>query len=315
MLSAADGDVIATVYGLGPAAELTGPVARGELGQIWRLTTDHGQWAVKEWFDPPDLVELEEGAAFQEAAALAGVPSPALLHANDGSSLTQLRGMAIRMQAWVDLLERDPLLDPVAVGGLVATLHRVPFAGLLPMHPWYIEPVGVDRWDELVVALREAGAPFAERLAEIRNGLVALEGLLVAPTNLRTCHRDLWADNVRATAEGNLCLIDWEDCGLADPSQELALVLFEFGRTDAARASALYAAYVDAGGPGRVDRPGDFSMPVAQLGHLGERACARWLSPSLSEVERARAADAFGEFSSEPLSREVIAMLLDAIHG
>lgn len=164
-----------------------------------------------------------------------------------------------------------------------------------------------------MTALREAKAPFSEHLAEIRDELVAVEELLVEPTDLRTCHRDLWADNLRATEEGNLCLIDWENCGLAGPSQELALVLFEFGRSDPARAHELYDSYLDAGGPGRVKGPGDFSMPIAQLAHIGERACERWLSPALPAEERARAADLFKEFPDDQLSRELIGKLLDAI--
>ena len=132
------------------------------------------------------------------------------------------------------------------------------------------------------------GAPFAERLSEMRDELVALEGLMEEPRDLQTCHRDLWADNVLRTAAGGLCVIDWENCGLADPSQELALVLFEFGLGDPRRARALYRAYLEAGGPGRIDRRGNFSMLIAQLGHIGEDACARWLDPGESEAERER---------------------------
>jgi len=74
----------------------------------------------------------------------------------------------------------------------------------------------------------------------MRDELVALERLMEEPRELQTCHRDLWADNVLRTTAGGLCVIDWENCGLADPSQELALVLFEFGLGDSERARTLY---------------------------------------------------------------------------
>ena len=164
------------------------------------------------------------------------------------------------MFEWVDLRERDEGLDPTLVGALVAAIHQVPFEGTRPVDPWYREPVGADRWDELVEDLTGRGAPFAPDLAALRDELVALETLLEPERTLRTCHRDLWADNVRATTTGELCVIDWDNFGLADPSQELALVLFEFGAGNPARAAALNAAYRDAGGPGRVDGPGSFSM-------------------------------------------------------
>jgi hypothetical protein len=91
-------------------------------------------------------------------------------------------------------------------------------------------------------------------------------------------------------------------------------VLYEYGGQDALRVRALHEAYVAAGGPGRVDRPGRFSMAIAQLGHIGERACERSLDPATSEVERARAAALLGEFLTDrPLTRALIEELLAAV--
>lgn len=42
---------------------------------------------------------------------------------------------------------------------------------------------------------------------------------------VQTCHRDLWADNILPAAQGGVCVIDWENSGPADASQELACVL------------------------------------------------------------------------------------------
>ena len=181
----------------------------------------------------------------------------------------------------------------------------------MPTDPWYTEPVGRDRWDELIVELRSRRAPFAEALAGYRDELVALEALIVPPSNLRTCHRDLWADNLRATADGGICLIDWDNAGLADPSGELGLVLFEFCRGDSGRARDLHDAYVEAGGPGRVRIPDDLSMPIAQLSHIGERACRLWLEAE-TDGARDRAAALADEFTGETLTRNLIDELLEA---
>ena len=43
---------VAERYSLGNDAALSGPVARGEVGQVWRLTTSRGTFAIKEQFDP-----------------------------------------------------------------------------------------------------------------------------------------------------------------------------------------------------------------------------------------------------------------------
>ena len=93
------------------------------------------------------------------------------------------------------------------------------------------------------------------------------------------------------------------------------MVLFEFGRADARRARTLYDAYVDAGGPGRIERPGNFSMAIAQLGHIAEYDCERWLDPAASAADRERHAGRFAEFTTRPLTRAVIAELLDAVAG
>ena len=49
---------IARVYGLGDGARLEGPVAHGRKGQVWRLVTNQGRYAVKALF----------GAVFRERA-------------------------------------------------------------------------------------------------------------------------------------------------------------------------------------------------------------------------------------------------------
>ena len=77
--------------------------------------------------------------------------------------------------------------------------------------------------------LDERRAPFAAEMAALRVELIALESLLEAPRELQVCHCDLWADNLLGTPAGALCVIDWENAGTADPSQELAMVLYEFG--------------------------------------------------------------------------------------
>src|SRR3712207_8945009 len=41
------GRAIAAAYALGEVGELIGPVDRGEFGEVWRLTSTTGSWAVK----------------------------------------------------------------------------------------------------------------------------------------------------------------------------------------------------------------------------------------------------------------------------
>jgi hypothetical protein len=296
---------ILDAFGLGSWGRLSdGPVASGRLGAIWRLDTEAGSWAVKEVGDVRDD-ELLEGARFQEAVLAAGLPTPAVRRTRAGEVVAE----GVRLNAWVDLHDADPGLDPVELGQLVAGLHRVGFAGTVGVDPWYTEPVGAARWAELVRELRERRAPFADELDALRPELAALEAYLGAPPrDLRTCHRDLWADNVRRAEGGGLCVFDFDDAGLADPSQELAVVLFEYG-AQPGRAALIRAAYAEAGGPGRVAAATDFAMAIAQLSHIVVEGCRRWLSAT-TDADRADNEGWVREFVDQPLTRSAIAALL-----
>jgi aminoglycoside phosphotransferase (APT) family kinase protein len=309
-----DGTEIARRFGLGGAARLSdGPVARGKQGLVWRLDTVDGSWAVKVPLSEATEDDVRPAAEFQEAAYAAGVAAPEVRRTTDGDVFADVGGRNVRVYGWVDLLPPDALLDPDVVGGVVAAVHQVPVAPVGSVDPWYQDPVGAHRWDELVEELRHAGAPFAGRLAELREELVALESWIEPPDDLRTCHRDLWADNVLPTRDGGVCVLDWENSGLADPSQELGYVLFEFGRTDVGRARALVAAYHDAGGPGRLHRRGNFTMLIAQLGHITQIAARNWLDPNPRSPDRADSEAWISEVFDDPHTRARLDDLLAAV--
>ena len=300
-------------FELGSVGRLSaGPVAAGRQGAIWRFDTDRGSWAVKEVGDAPrdELAELLEGAAFQEAAAAAGVPVPEVRQTRNGELIEDLGDARVRVDGWVDLEPPDLGLDPIDLGILVARLHRVPFEGKVGLDPWYTAPVGKQAWHSTIAALRGARAPFADELGAIVPELVALEGWLGAPPRtLRTCHRDLWADNVRRVSGGGLCVFDFDNAGLADPAQELAAVLVEYAGEDRARSRVIRDAYADAGGLAQVDSPRDFAMPIAQLTHIAQEGCRRWLESS-SDAERADNEAWVREIIDRPVTRQGIEALL-----
>jgi Ser/Thr protein kinase RdoA (MazF antagonist) len=308
---------VAEAYDLGRVVEVAAEPARGLQGEVWRLTTATGTWAVKETFGPITEDEARSWGEFQEAARQAGVPAPPVRRTPEGRQLTRIAGRSIRVHGWVHLGEPDTGLDPALVGAAVATLHQVFVPAVGAPHWWYTEPVGAATWDELVDASHTAGAPFADRLAAIRDDLVALELTMTPMEPVQTCHLDLWADNVRSAPGGagndGLCIIDWDNSGPADPTRELALVLFEFARTDPARAATLEASYRDHGGPGRLRTTADFAMLAAQLGHIGAMHLRRWLDPASSAADRNRAEQGIEEFVGNPLTPALVCDLLDAL--
>ncbi len=308
------GPVLADRFGLGTALGLTGPAARGHQGQVWRLDTDTGRFAVKESFGPVERAAAERDAGFQEAAARAGVPLPAVRRTLEGTVVADVDGHELRVHDWVEVLGPDRRLDPALVGRVVADLHGAGAPDSAPLEDWYGAPVGADAWTGLVQRLTRAEAPFAGRLAALQPDLAAVEALIGEPRELRTCHRDLFADNLRATPAGGLAVLDWEDCGAADPGQELALVLFEFGDGDPRRMRALYAAYREAGGPGSITEPRDLGMLVSTMLHILEEGCRRWLT-SDSATERDENADWVAEFLDEPVTPATVAEILAVTSG
>ena len=72
-----DGAELADRFGLGRASKLSdGPVARGRQGEVWRLETAEGRWAVKAPFQESGEDRVRVSAQFQEAACATGVPAP-----------------------------------------------------------------------------------------------------------------------------------------------------------------------------------------------------------------------------------------------
>ena len=303
---------VADAFGLGRATSLSDPVARGELGEIRRLETDRGTFAVKRELESWLVDEVETSTAYHRVCWEAGIPTPELFRATGGGFTARVDGEQVRAYAWAELDDPDRTLDPAAVGTLVAWLHQVHHRWRTSqVDPWFEAPIGRAGWTSVLTASRAAGAPFADRLAELLPALLEIEEILTPMRPVQTCHLDLWADNLRRS-DGRPFVIDFDNAGPGDPSRELAMVIFEFGGGDAARQRTLYEAYVASGGPGRVRDRADLGLAVAQLHHIGHRHLTMWLAARDAEV-RARSLAGIGEFLGEPMLRPEVDALLEAV--
>lgn len=96
----------------------------------------------------------------------------------DGSPLlAEVAETLVGVYGWVTLLDRDPGIDPQAVGALVGTLHRGPYRAASPIDPWYSEPVGRDRWAELVRVVGRLGGllHLGGRVVQAGGDLISVE--------------------------------------------------------------------------------------------------------------------------------------------
>lgn len=139
--------------------------------------------------------------------------------------------------------------------------------------------------------------------------LVALDALVVPPgtASLETCHRDVNVENVRRALDGGVVVLDWENCGSARPAWELAKILADLPLPDAAQA---WRAYRDEGGPGVLAEPADFSMAIAEQGHLLEIYANRAMSSRESAENRSRARSRLRSMLARPLTIARIDALL-----
>jgi hypothetical protein len=297
-----DAQAVADAFGLGRASSLSEPVARGEIGEVRRLETDRGVYAVKQAFEPlsdQEVADLDVCGSFHRSCWQAGVATPEPIPAVTGGFVARHGVEHVLAYSWVDLVDPDTSLDPAAVGRLVASLHAVRHPTDAAVHEWFEAPIGRREWEAVLEASLAAGAPYAGRLAELVPALVEVETVLTPMSPVQTCHLDLWSDNLRRTPDEGLCVIDFENAGPGDPARELAMVLVEFGRRDAGRLRLLYDAYRDAGGPGRITGRDSFAMTVAQLHHIGRRHLRIWIAARDPEA-RARSRAGVEEFLGQP---------------
>lgn len=287
-------------------------MARGELGEIRRLETDLGTFAVKRELESSSVDDVETSTAYHRVCWEAGIPTPEPLRATTGGFTAQVEREQVRVYAWADLADPDTALDAAAVGTLVARLHLVrhpwPTSGI---DPWFEAPIGRAEWEAGLDASRASGAPFADRLAGLLPALVEIEEILTPMRPVQTCHLDLWADNVRRS-DGRPFVIDFDNAGPGDPSREIAMVVFEFGRGDAERQRTLYDAYLAAGGPGRIRTRADLGLAVAELHHIGHRHVTMWIAARDPEA-RGRSLAGIDEFLGGPLLLPDVDALLEAL--
>jgi Ser/Thr protein kinase RdoA (MazF antagonist) len=292
--------------------------ARGELGRIWRLTTDRGTFAVKQLLFDLDEDEAQSDVALQTAALSAGVPLPRPLLTGAGLVVAQ-RGepsrpdMTVRAYEWVDLPDPPMAASPRQAAALLGGLHAAapPHDG--PVDPWFTDPVPADRWRELVHATRAAGAAWSDSLAQLVAEIEDCRSIIDAGRHepLFHCHLDFNPQNVLLTVDGQPMVFDWENSGAACLEQELAASVTEFV-PDPSNLPSFLDAYRAVGGPVRTLRHDSFAMTMAVIGHLVEMYAERAIDPHIDAETRARATFWLLDIAANSVTRRKIDAWVDA---
>lgn len=298
-------DLIADAYALGAGPWTMTRVARGALGQIWKLSGDGSgdgsggepAWAVKELLFGCDEEQVRREAALRDASERLGISAPRLLPDREGAYVTRLGGSHVKLYDWVDGTEADPC-DPEILrwcGRTLALLHRAGEGASETPDDWYETCPAEADWAALYTESRQAGVPWADELGrflDTRMPALARHVTRSGPDGVVLSHLDMQPQNVLVGPAGPT-LVDWDNAGPVAADRELArAVYFWAGRNDFSAASArlLVRAYRDAGGPAVVDGLDAFSMLFAtELNFVRVQAeCA--IDPNVTEAQREFAA-------------------------
>ncbi|WP_328752608.1 phosphotransferase [Streptomyces sp. NBC_00285] len=264
-------DFIADAYALGAGTWTLAPVARGALGQIWKLSGNGTSWAVKELLFEKDEPDVRAESALRDAAEQRGIAAPRLMPDRTGSHVVRLpEGSWAKLYDWVDGSAADPT-DPESVkwcGRTLALLHQAGEGASGTPDAWYEECHQADDWAELHDRTERTGTPWAGELGRF----IATAGAELAryvspsaPGDVVTSHLDMRPQNVLIGHDGPV-LLDWDNTGPVSAERELARAVYVWSggnRFDDASARRLLRAYRDAGGPAAVRSLDAFSMLFA----------------------------------------------------
>jgi len=273
-MTPADWHALASRFALGRVTAAPGYVGRGAMGEIWRLETTAGRWAVKWQFPWVPTEARPADVSIQLAASAAGIPLPLPVIAPDGDAVVGIGGRHARVYHWVELGEPVPPPVPAATaaeaGRLLGLLHALANRCDEPADPWYTEVPLAGAWADLIERAAAANAAWAPELAASSDLIAELSGYVVPGTGRPpvSCHRDFNPDNVLpAAADGRLVVLDWENAGPLDAIRELGYAIFTFtsgyGRFDRAAYDAMLAAYACASGSEPALGPDLFGTAVA----------------------------------------------------
>ncbi|MFF0010950.1 phosphotransferase enzyme family protein [Streptomyces sp. NPDC005374] len=265
------GAFIADTYALGAGSWTMTSVARGALGQIWKLSGNGTSWAVKELLFAKDEPDVRAESALRDAAGKRGISAPRLMPDRTGAQVVRLpEGTYAKLYDWVDGTAADPS-DPGTVswcGRALAILHQAgEGAGETP-DAWYEQCHQAGDWAELHERAERADMPWAGELGRFIATTAAELAQHVSPSSsgdVVTSHLDMRPQNVLVGPDGPV-LLDWDNAGPVSAERELARAVYVWSggnQFDAESARCLVRAYRDAGGRAVIKGPEAFSMLFA----------------------------------------------------
>jgi hypothetical protein len=286
------------------------------MGEIWRVRTSAGPFAVKRLFWTESLEADGTDVAFQNAVLAAGVRLPRPIAAPNGDVVVD----GHRVYEWIDLhaIEGRPASpsDITAVAAALACIHGLAWPADREPDPWYVAPIGAERWDTALRAAVDAGAAWAADLAALQPQLLALDAIVASapPAPMIRCHLDYNRSNVWRDERGELTVLDWENSGPGVADREVAAALLDWA-TDEARVAdrAAVVAFLRAYGEFRAEDLHVFALRIAAWTHYLAMVCENVADPASPEDHVAFWREDVEAMLRRPLTVDNLEQMLTAI--
>jgi hypothetical protein len=252
-------EAVADAFDLGTPKGPLVAVERQWAGQAWSLSTDCGQWLVRELFDWYNGGNCETEAVLAEAAAGAGVKTPPLKRSTRGSIIEPIDGPDSRTRWRVFGWTPPGPMPSVPIEGRLAAaagtiIGRVHALGLPPPRPvdsWLTRRRPESDWWDLHREAARAGARWADALADaipeiVQVSMVMDRGDPNDTAVMSACH---FGPDAFRTAGDDLVVVSWEHAGAMPPRWDLGQALarwsagVEADEVNAPAAQALLDAY------------------------------------------------------------------------
>jgi aminoglycoside phosphotransferase (APT) family kinase protein len=324
MSDAVPADWLARTFGLGRPLAVSQKPARGTMGEVWRLETDAGAWAVKRQFPWARADRFEIEATAVDAAVAAGLSTARIVRAAGGAVEAVHDERRWRVFSWLDLGPPLPLPlreRPAAqLGALLARLHRSPASGFeSEVMPWFTARRPAEQWTRLEAGVRRDGLAIAPAFEQALPDILDLASI-APPVPVGRCvvsHCDLTNGNVLPLGDG-LAVIDWEHAGSIPPLWELGYVLQHWvlgpDGVNAAAARAIVGAYRDGVGERSALSLDIFAGAVsAWLNWTIGRIYGAWRSTN--ETERAESLATAANLLAAPLTRSGLQAIISAVEA
>ncbi len=314
-------EALAGAFGLGSITGLLTPVSFTPMGRCWRVTTDRGQWLASTVYGWINETQAENGARLRDAAVAAGLTAPTPVRSRDGRLIELVHGSSWRVHEWLDLgpVPFSPTSAAVSrrVGTIYGVLHSLGMHSEAAINPYLSYQRPAAEWEQLLDRARNAGKPWADRLAALLPALQELKAIEVnTPTDrLMLCNCNLIPEHTRLGKGDELVVTEWDFAGSLSPDLEIGSALTHWAFRPSINQPGLEAFVA-----GYRERAG--ALPTLNLSSFGV-AVAGWLNWTYNtmceaidppDADRAAFADLeTADLLAQPVTRPELENLLDSI--